>query len=198
MSPDDPRHGTVAGYSAHRRAKQETCQPCRDALARDFNHRQMYGPKSRSPIGVQRRIQALQRLGWTLGEIAERAGYADLENVWQMLGRESVTHDTHKRVAAAYDAMCMTIPPPRPQRQRVVNNAIRKGYFPPLAWNDIDNKDERPNLHGRRTYAQGELADEWDFLRRSGCTLAQAATRLGVSVDAIEKAVSRSRVEDVA
>ena len=33
MSPDDPRHGTTAGYQAHRRAKESACDPCRQAQA---------------------------------------------------------------------------------------------------------------------------------------------------------------------
>lgn len=31
MAPDDQRHGTNAGYQAHRRAGQPTCTPCRKA-----------------------------------------------------------------------------------------------------------------------------------------------------------------------
>lgn len=33
MSPDDPRHGTTAGYAAHARAGVPICEPCQVARA---------------------------------------------------------------------------------------------------------------------------------------------------------------------
>ena len=33
MTGDDPRHGTYAGYLAHKRAGQEACWECRNANA---------------------------------------------------------------------------------------------------------------------------------------------------------------------
>lgn len=31
MSPEDPRHGTEAGYQAHKRDREKACRPCTDA-----------------------------------------------------------------------------------------------------------------------------------------------------------------------
>ena len=31
MNPDDPRHGTPAGYQAHRKAGETPCRTCKDA-----------------------------------------------------------------------------------------------------------------------------------------------------------------------
>lgn len=39
MSPDDPRHGTVAGNEQHRRDSERPCGPCRDAKLRDARRR---------------------------------------------------------------------------------------------------------------------------------------------------------------
>jgi hypothetical protein len=33
MKADDPRHGTVAGYKAHRAVKESACGRCRAAMA---------------------------------------------------------------------------------------------------------------------------------------------------------------------
>lgn len=45
MSPDDPRHGTEAGYSAHKRASQKACRSCEDAKLRGDKRRRVLGPK---------------------------------------------------------------------------------------------------------------------------------------------------------
>lgn len=67
MSPDDPRHGTHAGYRAHQRAKSKPCTPCKTAR-RDYE-RDKYpderpgpctscGATCRSKIGLCRDCQA--------------------------------------------------------------------------------------------------------------------------------------------
>lgn len=95
--------------------------------------------------GTRRRIQALLRLGWTLGEIAEACGRPSGRN-WThavMSASNRVHIDTHRRIAAAYDAMSMTIPEGK-YRSRNRATAEAKGYLPPLAWNRIDDPDEMP------------------------------------------------------
>lgn len=39
MDALDPRHGTLAGYGAHRSAKEPACEPCRAAKAEDMRQR---------------------------------------------------------------------------------------------------------------------------------------------------------------
>jgi hypothetical protein len=45
----------------------------------------------------------------------------------------------------------------------------------------------------RNYWARAELLSEWDHLRRSGVSMAEAAPRLGVTRKAIEKAIERER-----
>lgn len=61
--PDDPRHGTPAGHSAHVRAGSPPCEPCRDARSayvREFRARPDAAPRVRR--GNRARSRALWRL----------------------------------------------------------------------------------------------------------------------------------------
>lgn len=147
MSPDDPRHGTNAGYRAHFLPDAGApCGPCRDAHANYHRHRRsrLYLASldvlTVDALGTARRIQALQALGWTLGRIAAESGYppkpAFMHNITK---KPRVRHDTAQRIAAAYERMSGTPGPSRAARL----HAQRNGWPPPLAWDDIDN-DERP------------------------------------------------------
>lgn len=72
------------------------------------------------------------------------------------------------------------------------NIAIRKGYAPPLAWNNIDDPNELPSTTRERTnYLADDLISEVEFLTSFGESIEQAARQLGVSVQAIEKAGER-------
>lgn len=45
MIPDDSRHGTEAGYSAHKRDGEKACRACEDAKLRGDKRRRVLGPK---------------------------------------------------------------------------------------------------------------------------------------------------------
>ena len=63
----------------------------------------------------------------------------------------------------------------------------RKGYAPPLAWDDIDTD---PAPHGL-TETPRDLLAEYDFLTRCGESHEQAIRQLGVTAGAIERATAR-------
>jgi hypothetical protein len=89
--------------------------------------------------GTQRRIQALQRLGWPYEEIADAAGL-HRRTTTCLLGRQYVTRETARRVDMAYRRLSMQVGP----SIRVAIGAERKGWPPPLAWDCIDDPAERP------------------------------------------------------
>jgi hypothetical protein len=137
MSPDDPRHGTYAGYNAGCRL-----QCCRDAAARyqrGLDWDRLNG-RSRSvdKFGTVRRIRALQALGWSAEELSRRIGHsrAYLHMVINHT-RGTVHRTTAEKVAAVYDELCMT-PGPSPLTR---TRARRNGWLPPLAYDDIDAPD---------------------------------------------------------
>lgn len=159
MKPDDPRHGTNAGYIAHALTDRDYCQPCRDAHAE--YRRQLWRKKylrrtdslSVPALGTLRRVQALLALGHTHAEIATAA--AGAVNISKNVGRHKdaeVHIDTAAAIARAYDQLCMvTLAGWR--RDECRRRAIELGYLPPLAWECIDDPDEQPDM--RATTSRG-------------------------------------------
>lgn len=136
MLPNDPRHGTYAGYGAGCR---EDC--CRTA-ARNYHKRRAYEgrPRMVSSVGLRRRIQALACLGWSMYDLSQRLGVSR-ENVRQWMLHDEVYRSTHETVCALYDELSMTLAPTdTPTRRQVVGKvrkrAERAGWLPPLAWDD--------------------------------------------------------------
>lgn len=143
MSPDDKRHGTTAGYCAGCR---ELC--CRRAAARYERQRHIRRYLNRGGLlvpgtGTRRRLQALMALGWSShrldAEMGQRRSYTS-----RLITADSVINAaTATKVAALYDRLCMTPPPPK-TATRVRNYAAKQGWVPPLAWDDIDTDPEPP------------------------------------------------------
>jgi hypothetical protein len=152
MSPEDPRHGTVAGHIAHQRGDRDYCDPCIRAKAMYDKRRKWAAYNGQgytvASLGARRRLQALQALGWSRQRVAEAAGWPTTGALNYLMRNETITRATHDRLAAAYDALSMRTPPDEMAARRARTWARRRGYAPPLAWDDIDN-DPAPNLGGR-------------------------------------------------
>lgn len=147
MRADDPRHGTNAGYQAHHKWGVPICQPCRTAHAEQ--HRKFKGRKYIArvdsllidPAPTVRRVRALQAMGWTLRRIDVEMGGSGASNaIWNMLHHPTIHLDTAQRVDAVYRRLHMRVGPSRRTRQL----AMKRGWAPPLAYDDIDNLAEQP------------------------------------------------------
>lgn len=155
MNTDDPRHGSRRGYYAHRKDGEDACVPCKRGAASAEARRHMPGASRRvTPHGVARRIQALVSLGWTYLDIQRETGLEDAEVRRFAIGeRAYVYSSTVAKVDAAYRRLCMTIPPARTMREKQARSkarrlAARNGWVGPLAWDDIDDPHEDPNVGG--------------------------------------------------
>ena len=219
MRPDDPRHGSTRGATAHYREGSELCPPCREArriacrrnkknrrrgwsgyvpinkTQRHLKELQRLGwsyvtiaelsgvstgsisriatgdvattltrnaariqaiplrPREATTIPawrVQRRLQALQAIGWSLAEIGRRTGWsaqnlnALLANRWR--DREEVTLRTFELIDTAYREMAMRPPAEDRWVKAVRSRAASKGWRSPMLWDDIDDIDENPAL----------------------------------------------------
>lgn len=152
MSPDDPRHGTNGGYLQHVFDKESACDPCRDAhneARRNLWRKRYVRGVDRLYIdatGTARRIRALMALGWRYCDIDQAAGYDAKRATWahNLTTQERVHLDTAERVARIYDEMSMK---PGPSN-RLRNLALKRGWAPPLAWDDIDDPAEVPDMGG--------------------------------------------------
>lgn len=132
------RHGTRQAYL------KSNCR-CEDARRATTSYRKRLAA-GLQPSGVvsvipsRRRLQALQAIGWRLRvDLQPRLG------VGVNLERTMITRTLAKKIADLYDDL-QGRPGPS-DRARVLSRA--RGYVPPLAWEDIDDLDEVPNLGGR-------------------------------------------------
>lgn len=145
MTPDDPRHGQYRGYRAHRVAGEEACEPCKRAAAgaeQRYQLARLEGKPLRLPAaGTQRRLRALQALGWTITEIAHGMGVPRSRvEKWCSDQKTYVYASNAALVAAVYERLSGTSPT-GPWADRNRGMAARKGYHPPIAWDD-DNIDD--------------------------------------------------------
>ena len=111
--------------------------------------------------------------------------------------REQVAVATAQLVRELYDELAMVTGP----SQRARTLAAKHGWAPPLAWDDetIDDPAARP--HGVDTTARwlskrrdmAELVEDFAELRAHGSTFAHAASRLGLTEQALERALYRAR-----
>lgn len=93
--------------------------------------------------GARRRLQALGALGWSCMEIARRydGHFVSLANIAR--GAQSqVGPRLHRLIVTAYDDLAMQPGP----HHRTRLDAARKGWAPPLAWDDIDDPAAEPAL----------------------------------------------------
>lgn len=155
MDPLDPRHGTTRGFSAG--CREDCCRIIRNLdEARRRKYRQVLGiTRSVSAVGTQRRIRALMAIGWTSRDIAARCGWTTTQAVTELLtDRKYVYSGTHDRIVAAYNGLSMTVGPSDKNRR----DARRKGWAPPLAWDDdIDDPAAKPRGVGRDKHRQSDF-----------------------------------------
>lgn len=147
-------------------------------------------------VGASRRVQGLSWMGWSLQEQADRVGMY-LQQVWQISrSRQSmITVATDRTFRGLFEQLSAT----RGPSTRSHNAAVRSGWVPPLAWDDIDDPDEVPNLDGdgdpdidmvavsraleggRVTLSPLEQAEALRVGVARGEPLTQVADRLGLS-----------------
>jgi hypothetical protein len=155
--------------------------------------------------GTRRRLRALAAIGYTRPQLATRL-HETPSRISYLLTAPAVA-----TVPAALDARARLVYdelwhpwPEGPAAARARAAARRRGWAVPMAWDDhpghghgIDDPAavpapgwQRPRRH---RWNAADLADEaTDLITRHGCTRRQAADRLGVTTEAIKKALSRT------
>lgn len=151
MTPDDPRHGTYAGGSAHRAAGEDVCPRCLRAEARYEQERQLDllsgHPRAVPAVGMQRRLQALVALGHTFRHIG--AALAVSPSAAHYLATRDKAYaraTTVAKVHSLYEAWSMLLPPSatsvdQKNASYARTVAAKRGWAPPLAWEGIDIDD---------------------------------------------------------
>lgn len=129
-------HGTIGGYQAGCR---EAC--CRRAKRVDRVMREraiaaghaFQVPAERSV----RKVRALACLGWSAAHVARLLGITQ-QSMSRLLARSTIRSTTAQRIDAAYARLEMRIPSDTEWTRRTKNAALKAGWLPPLAYDDID------------------------------------------------------------
>lgn len=102
--------------------------------------------------GTIRRLQALMAVGWSAPILAERMGLNDAAFRKLLASNRKVFVSTYRNARRIYDELWNQEPPQtnrfeRSTATRARNLAARKGWPPPMAWDDdhIDNPKAKPS-----------------------------------------------------
>lgn len=211
MTPDDPRHGSVSGYKYH----ACRCEQCRSASVRYEKGRRWLVHQGLNPSipahGFKRRVHALMAIGWTQRDIAKGLGIATGNLSAKLRLNDTVRRATHEAMCALYEANCMTTLDGMVNR-RTAQIAAKRGWAPPLAWDDIDDPDETPNLgaatadhatarriHTPEVWAEftADRIEDLEFLADAGVSIEEAARRIDSTVDGLETWLKRQSRSDL-
>lgn len=136
------RHGCVNRYYRGCR-----CPDCKTARRRRNNtHRSIFFDNPHVPaVGTARRLQGLAVAGWSPVQIATRLQHASPTRVdrWRRPERDQVEARTARMIADLCDQI-WDQPPAGRYVLRVRRTALRMGWVPLLAWDDIDDPDDQP------------------------------------------------------
>lgn len=115
--------------------------------------------------GTWRRLQALTVMGWSMADLATRC---DVKESTLHALRDPKHRTTRPRFATVVERLYDELSGKRGPCQYAATRALRKGWAPPAAWDDIDNPTETPQGVGRSTLrlACEEVAEEVEHLLR--------------------------------
>lgn len=164
MSPDDPRHGTWAGYNAGCRA--ECCREAARNYQKRLHHDHVHGHRRTVDIvGTRRRLRALMRVGWSAALIGEHVGVGAsmIQGLTSRSTIKVINRRTHERILAVYEELSGRIGPSR----EAVKHATRLGYASPLAWEYVDMDDPAASPVGiHDDHRSRRAVDEVAIVRR--------------------------------
>lgn len=146
-------------------------------------------------LGTARRLQALTAAGYTARQLATAAGTPH-QTISELTGcrHPYVFVSTARRIAELFDRLQLT-PPPQPDSygaRRAKARAARRGWAPPLAWDDdtIDDPAAKPDLgsSGVASFAERylELRDHVGVTDHD-----EIAARLGVKPASVKRGIER-------
>lgn len=115
-------------------------------------------------VGTTRRLQALVAFGWSQSYLCARLGITDSNGTCLFTGkRTSVTAATARKVEALFAELQLT--PGTNQRART--RGLRRGWAPPLAWDD-DTIDDPAAVPDSGEHQSVSWADRYHELRDLG------------------------------
>lgn len=158
--------------------------------------------------GTHRRLQALVAIGYSISSLGRRLGITVSNMDGPMGGTAEVTAETARKVRALYEELWATPVVAdewhaKSAGQRARNLAKRRGWAPPMAWDDdtIDDPSAKPegiDTAKRKTHRAEDLIEDVHDLLRAGCSTATIVERLGMTAASIERTMDRNGRNDLA
>lgn len=142
VCPKDHKHALTSNCYTYHACRCAECSAAQSAYQREG--RRMRGVDVMVPVlGAQRRLRALSAIGWTSQNIADAAGLklATVERIRAGVYRR-IGFKLSDTIRAFYEANEM-MPRVGQYAVRARRSAVRKGWLPPLAWDDIDDPEEK-------------------------------------------------------
>lgn len=147
-------------------------------------------------IGTQRRIRALSCMGWSQSYLADRLDVTVAAvGFYLKPTRRYVTVGVALRIRSLYAELSHRAGP----SHRCAARALRRGWVPPMAWDDdtIDDPATEPDLaclHRPTERSHSSVLEDVRFVlaHESALTLAQVGERLGMTRDAVSAAIKRA------
>ena len=150
--------------------------------------------------GTRRRLQALTAHGWQINDVARLMG-RDRQNVRRLYNRDHCERSSRDAVAALFAEMWDKPAPPK-TRNRARALAARHGWVGALAWENIDDPNEKPvvAVEAQRD-ERGSTAwrlDEAEVLHSSGESVEHVMRVLGTNRAAFARLARNHHRPDLA
>lgn len=146
------------------------------------------GRRTEPILGVQRRLQALTAIGYSIPDLVEATGLSDTtiqslrKGMQQGKGGKPLLRIDKvraKKIKAAYSLLSVQ-PCHNTSGNRARTWARKKGWHPPMAWTDIDDPNDRPHgthyittcqyrVNRTKYHPEGRACDEPGEMRRGMC-----------------------------
>jgi hypothetical protein len=147
--------------------------------------------------GTRRRLQALVANGWPQMRLGHELGIKHHRLVWDQIRKDVVSADSARKVRDLYEQLWNVDPATRGVPARYIAQAKQvaaaNGWVPPAAWDDdyIDSPAATADL-GETVDRYTAIAEDGRWLiATQGYTRSQAAHRLGITKNHLERAFSQ-------
>lgn len=102
-------------------------------------------------LGCMRRVQALHAIGYTRSQLAD---LLDLpKDFLEKLARGRkvrISRENAQKIVEGYRTLCVQPLHNTGNANRARTWAKKAGYYPPMAWDDIDDPQQRPSIYPKR------------------------------------------------
>ena len=148
-------------------------------------------------LGSIRRLRALQVMGWTNAMLGEETGLASDVITYLIQGRrERVKASSVRVIAETFNRLQLTPPTETIATKRARLRAERRGWAPPLAWDEesLDDPNAQPDMSKRKTLQRRPrslFSEEYRELKDMGLIDERIAERMGITLYALQANLQR-------